>query len=287
MTYSELDFRSLTYRIYRNSPESPELDEALSSKLNDIELFKHLWYQSCYISSYPKTAAKINEIILEFLKQPNDQHWSKIYGLVEYLTREVKVKLLDCFVAGSSIPSYQVAKYIVADYPHNFELLITFRDKYRRSSSNYAYYEGVKTAFINLRKEDLDKGCVALKESTPAIRSLLLLREDINEENMLAGLKALSKLSVGRKVGVKVKLDMLRKVSPKARLELVKHLIGYSSRGYYYYRRIKPAEFEVLPTKEELAELLFACSLKHNDEVAKVVNYYETYLNRIKDGNYG
>jgi hypothetical protein len=142
----------------------------------------------------------------------------------------------------------------------------------------------VEVAFVCLRSEDLDAGCALLIEATSNIQVLLLARKDIKEEFVLKGLKALGKLKNPKNISVKISIDMLKKLGPKSRLEVIKHLIGYSKswRRRNLYLRKPPVEFETTPTKEELGELLFSCSIELNDQVSAVVSYYDSYLARIK-----
>jgi hypothetical protein len=280
--FSTMEWWSLARQAnWCDETQREALDDVLASRLVKISQTADL-YATTLDGKFPKTIAKINEVILDHYKQsPQDCGLYGLSHLSSVLTDEVKDLITDLFVEGRFPLSWNVVSFIRPNNRHCLTLAHKFVERYKGSTY---WHSCIGKVFVNMRAEDLDAGCALLVQGTPNIQALLLSRQDIKDEYIIVGLKALSKLKNPKNVAVKIKLDTLKRLAPKSRLEVVKHLIGFSNKYYYrhWYNSRPPVAFEVTPTKEELSELLFSCSLLFNDEVVKVVAHYDTYLARLK-----
>lgn len=279
--FATLDWYSLIRRMrWSSDAELIMLDEIAASKLNTMEQVERL-YDSSSLDHCPKTIAKLNEVLLEYLNAPIIKDYAyPLVSLANHCNDAVKYRITELFAEGRTNLGSSIGKFIVPNCPYNLGLMHRSIERYLNGRH---YWRGCTgKAFICLRAEDLEEGCRLLSKSTPNIQALLLERQDISEEYILIGLKALGKLKDTKQVRVKIKTELLKRLSPKGRLDVIKHLIGYNTRYYWRYHNKLPAEFEVPPTKEELGELLFSCSMKYYNQVSAVLQYYNTYLERLK-----
>jgi hypothetical protein len=264
--------------------DNDSIDKAIAAKLVDFKLVHdELYYHAHNMLKLKLTCERVNALTLEQLAITSDWYSLGLGRLHEIYNNQVKDCIVDGFLAGTKGMSvHDVCRYIRDGYPGNLKLL-EFAVNDPKRIKHYSIQRIIKCAFLALRTEDVDAGCVIVSKLTPATQTIMLLRTDINEVHLLKGLKAMSKLSRSRKVNAVLKLEMFKRISPKSRLQVIKHVMGYSSR-YRYWTGRNIAQFDVMPTKEQLAELLFSCSMKYTSQVTEVLSHYDSYLALIKQG---
>lgn len=119
----------------------------------------------------------------------------------------------------------------------------------------------------------LEKSCNQLAQSTPTTQIYLLSRNDISDNYIVIGLKALSKLKSQKNIEMKIDFSILNKLGPKSRLDAMKQLLGLFSK--YNSKKIKEFPFKEKPTLEQVKEFLFPCSFKYNKQVADILSRFE------------
>jgi len=281
-----LDWFELSRRIHWSNSEQEilELDEAISNILTEMKHINGLYYFSLVFKNYPKTKNKINEVIFKYLNGPIESRYVReLDSLIECLNDDVKDRAVELMLDGTLIFDWQITKFVRQNNSRCLTLIESFIGKYK--NGKFYWSTCVRDVFEKLRLEDLDAGCSTLAKTTPALQVLLLSRQDIKEEYILVGLKALGKLKNPKQIAVRIKIEMLKRLAPKSRLEAVKQIIGYAEndwRKQNWYNRKPAVEFEITPTKEEFSELLFPCSIQFNEQVSKIVQHYDKYLERLE-----
>lgn len=136
------------------------------------------------------------------------------------------------------------------------------------------------------------------------------------EKYVPKALKALGKLTGQRKIDAKIDFSTLQQLGPRERLNTMQQLLGTFDGCYrlmlyykknagnntndYYYRQYKERyersginnglPFKELPSKEEIEQFLFPCSLKFNKEVSDLMARYNELIalvNQSKGENNG
>ena len=132
--------------------------------------------------------------------------------------------------------------------------------------------------FQKVNDDNLDEACELLANSTPAIIACILNRDGISEKYVVMGLKALSKLTKQRNIMVKLDFNALEHLSPKGRLEAMRHLMGIINK---WGSRPKELPFKTMPTKYDIERILFPCSMKYNEEVTNLLKRFDEISNPI------
>lgn len=251
-----------------------------TKSFKDLHWFR---YTDLSICECPKTTCKINAIIKKEISDYSNLtiDWYLVNGISNILNNEVSSKIIDRYINSIGPYSWSIFYYVKNEEPINLDLLKYSLNQYKTHKMS-AHYKNIQLSFQNLNPKDVSNASELLFDSTPLIQTLLLERDDIDEKYILPALRSQSRLKTKGNVKTKIKFDMLKRLTPKGRLEIVKHLTGFNKR-YSYYSKYKVAEFERMPTKEELAEVLFACSMEYTQEVSEIVKYYDdNYVELLK-----
>lgn len=216
--YNTFNLWALVRKLcYTFEDEHLPIDEAMCKQINKIEDLHHFTYASDVLKNCPKTILKINEIILTHFNNPNKsrEYWDEICHVRGgILNNQVKNKLIDYYLSGVHIGyHWYISDIVPKDGDRNVELLSKFIDSYK---SNSHRLKGIEKVFLNIKSEEVKQACLLLSKSTAAVQSVLLLRTDIEEEFILKGLKALSKLSSNKTVKTKIKMELLKRLGPKS-----------------------------------------------------------------------
>jgi hypothetical protein len=258
------------------------IDTVIAERLSSMSEANEFCHYTEALKKCPKSSAKINQVVLNYLCQPEASYDYNIDCLSVLFSDAVKDKVVELFISGQFSISFRAHELLRFNGPNCLTLLARFIDKYKNSSIHW--HKSVCAAFQCVGPEDFDSACKLLSECSPNLQAILLTRPDISEQYMLIGLRALTKLKNPKTVRAKIKYDSLKKLGPKGRLEVVKHLIGFSKnwRNRNWYMQLPPVEFEITPTKEQFSELLYSCSMLYNDQVVETVSYYDFYLERLE-----
>jgi hypothetical protein len=96
---STLDWSDLVRRMGWDLNSDGLLDKEVSSRLENITQTNELWYNSYKIKEYPNTINKLNEVVFKHLNSSEaDKHLSNLDVFTDYLTPEVKDRVLDLFI---------------------------------------------------------------------------------------------------------------------------------------------------------------------------------------------
>ena len=283
MDYTTLSFADLVCKLYYPPAQDvPVIDEVLSRRIVGMEEVYALYCRAHYLTNYPLTRAALNQVVLEYLNTDDDSYEYVLGSLFDLLDLTVRDRLVELYAAGRSIVGrWRLRSCIQPNSPHNLKLLGVLLRQYNERVSE-GLRQTIEQTWKCLPVSDVAAGGKLLCESSNAVKALLLARTDLSDELSVVGLKALSKLkqgyySHGKDIQVPIKLEWLKRLAPMERLSVVKHIL---KSGVYTSSPI--VQFDELPAKEELINLLFSCSIKHNDRVVQLSADYDTYLLRLK-----
>lgn len=265
--FENLDISSLAIQL---SPLNyNELDPHLAEKINIDYIRYGAWFIhiATYYENIPLFNKKVNELVYKFLEDSDNAFNISYYRLNKILDNKNISLILSKWI--SLNPTYIIEwAFRAGETDLCVETIKKIIDIYNDRKSR-AYINYIKNIFININNKDLfNNACNLLSDSTPAVKAILLCREDIDKKFVLNGLKALSKLSSRKRLNIKIDINNLLELSPKTRLNAMKHLID----SMYYYRT---NPFSKIPTDKEIKELLFTCSFKYNEQTSSIIKKFE------------
>jgi len=286
----ELTFWDLVYNIDATKKSRCKvIDPLLAQKLNTIDdLIPAGYYLNVagLPELMPETKVKINDIIKKIITPEKSIPTYQLRSFTKWLDYSARQAIVDVWINTSKSldPGWIVDQAILIDGNRQLKVLEKLVSMYGERKSKYRV-NNVEAIFKALEKDYVVDGCKLLTKSSPALSACLLSRQDIQEEYVILGLKSLSKLSRQRKP-MEVDFFALKSLGPRSRLDAMKQLLGLTQL-YGVYLEVLP--FKVIPTKEEIEEFLFPCSIKYNDEVSSVMKRYEELVKKpkIKEVNYG
>lgn len=255
-----------------------KIDNELSRHLEDIDDIYSIYYyipHNSFCDLFKETTEKINLIVFNHLNNTEEiVQWYRLRSLSQFFTNETKESLIKRWI---SEPEDYAVEYISGIVPSDNDIIITFLDKavscYKKKKS-WRNLNIIEQTFKKVSTDLLESACKTLISSTPAVAACLLSRSDISDEYTLKGLKSISKLKAKHTVQKTIKLEMLRQLGPRGRLDAINHLLYEVLHG--------SVPLDPMPTKEELQEFLFPCALKYNDEVIKAIQSYEYAVKNIR-----
>lgn len=255
------------------------IDGELAEKIENMDDIYSIFYYIPYQRSpdlFKKTASKIDLLAFRYLDNLENQiNWYKLKSIAQFFSDKTKEKMVSRWILE---PDQNTARYISDLIPSNNEVILTFLEKaiecYKKKKS-YDNLDVVGDTFRRVSSELLPKACEIVSVSTPAITACLLSRNDIAEDFTLNGLRSISKLKARHSVQKTIKLDVLKNLGPRGRLDAIKHLTYEMLNNNFVL-------LDPMPTKEELQAFLFPCVLKYNDEVVRAIQEYELALNQLR-----
>ena len=268
------------------------IDPLLAERIDSVDTLGLTGYYLNYdglIEILVKTKSKINEVIqkdVQDLEQSITGYQLKQFD--KWLDTFTRKLLVELWIKNDKSWDISWISKLALDLNNEIQIKVFGKliESYNKRKSRYRVRD-VENIFKVVNKDSLDTCCKSLAESSPALTACLLSRPDIQEEYVILGLKALSKLSKQRELPVEVDFFALKTLGPRSRLDAMKQLLGISQ-TYNKYRKDE-LPFKIIPTKEEVEEFLFSCAIKYNDEVSSVVKRYEELVNKpkSKEVNYG
>ncbi len=280
----EIDSNStLLDLVYSINPDKAdkcaEVDLYLPEKLDWETLglvTYHLGY-SVLPNLMPSTRIKINQIISEALaKDFNSWYFLKTFS--NWLSHDVVKLSIKKWIESEDNEASWVINNLSNATDMTEEVLNKMVKVYASNKSKY-HVKNIERIFKNIPSDKINNACKILSESSPAVSACLLSREDIPEEYIIVGLKSISKLSRQRNILVDVDFQALKSLGPKSRLDAMKQLLGmmdkYRANGFEF-------PFKTTPTREEVEQFLFPCSMKYTEEVSLIVKKYEELVNKTK-----
>ena len=255
-----------------------KLDNELAERLSSIDDIYSIYYYIPHQYSndlFKETSCKINSIITEHLDNTKESiQWYRLRSLSQYFDKDTKEKVIKRWI---SEPEEYAIEYIFDIVPNDSEIVIAFLNKavacYKKRKA-WRNLNIIGETFKKVSSSLLEDACKILSSSTPAVAACLLSRSDINDDYTLKGLKSISKLKARHSVQKVIKLEMLRSLGPRGRLDAINHLLHEIAQG--------SVPLDPMPTKEELQEFLFPCAFKYNDEVVRAIQGYEYVLKNIR-----
>lgn len=270
-----------------NKSNYSECDKNISSRLDSKTLlyaYYHIKNKSYLIKHLPETVLKINSVILE------DDNLKKssliVKALLPWLSDDTILNVVQSSITDEEFLRFYNCAYDVVNKAFDLkpEMINTALNTSIGIYSKHPkldYLEGIKFMFQSAPLSELDNMCKILCSGTPTVASCLLSRSDISDEYILVGLKSLSKLSKQKSISVKINIEMLKKLGPKSRLDAIKQLLGLMKYGG---RTTPSMPFDPIPSKDQLRDFLFPCSIKYNSEVSDVMSKFSEILNQFKLG---
>lgn len=271
--------------LHLNPDNGNEIDPFISSRLKDInDIFNNYYLFTRVpglVAVLPKTTEQINRILNNLIDNPIEGvEWWKvsIFAQYKWINGKLKDKLLRKWLNDEELRFS--AEWVYQDVDNDSDLYIPVLEKliqcYRFKKSQ-ELISHINNIFINAKKEQVEDACKVLEAATPAITVCLLNRDDIPDESIVKGLRALSKLSKQRNINVKIDFKKLEHLGPKMRLDAMKQLMGIMDK----WSKSKQTElpFKSVPTEDEIRKFLFPCSFKYNDQVASLMERYNEITN--------
>lgn len=254
------------------------VDVAISSQLESVDDIIEHHFQFSWnvdlVNNLPTTKAKINHLLDGALGNTiSDSAFPSwfILTISPWLVTETKQRLIEGWLQDEEDDGIEI-DWILRNAGQSPELnlkIFTKMVKTYKKNKSEAKVKQITNLFSQIGQDHLDEACEVLSKATPSVAACLLTRSDVGDDYILAGLKALSKLSKQRNVDVKIDFEMLGKLGPKARLDAMKQLLGLMKKWYHNKKTELP--FSSVPTREEVSNFLFPCSLKYNKEVNDVM----------------
>jgi len=277
--YENMELWEIFVVLYETNCE--EIDPYLAKKLNSTDdIFSH-YYNFAYLhvaDKMPLTVDKVSEILRSAIGK-EEIDWWRLEFIGHWADSKLAETLLNHWVSDereSFLTPRWVYKRITGDNKLCMPVLEKLIKLYRKKKSK-SRVEDIYDMFQGVDSKNLPKACELLAKSTPAVTAGLLNRADTPEKYIIAGLKALSKLSKQRDIKVKIDFKTLEHLGPKSRLDAMKQLMGIMSNWY----RMKQTELPFIenPTKESVEKFLFPCSFKYNEEVSKLLKRFDEITN--------
>lgn len=276
--YSELSVHDILMNLNPGDKSlCAQLDPHLANKIVDLESTAEVFYYLCYGNAHevlPQTRDKLNSIFENHIDNNDTLDWWRIEAYKRWLNEGVKKKVLEKW-----IDSDEHFTWIVEIMSSVGDLAVPALNKLskcykkRRSIQNA---KAIETLFLSIDGEHVDEACEIVSSATPAISVCLLSRNDVNEKYTLKGLKSLSKLSRQRSIETKIDFSMLGNLGPKARLDAMKQLLGMLDS--YYAMKQTDNPFTKTPSRDEVEEFLFPCSLKYNEQVVELMSEFDKLI---------
>jgi hypothetical protein len=306
MSDSKYNLWEIAYSLNCTKPEEcAKTDPVLADRLNDIEDILDIHYYLCFGNLHeliPCTKTKINEILSGH--DYNSGEWWLVEKFDNWIDDNTKKILIDKWIQNDNIGADDIcmADNIAYDTDTNLKILQKLLSIYKKKKSSIIIQK-IEKIFKGMDSSRINEACAVLEKSTPAVSVAFLGRQDINEKYTLIGIKSLSKLSRQRNLDVKIDLEMLGNLGPKARLDAMKQLLGMFDKYYqfvvkndspkyhnsYRYEYMKKKlkskykdyqmPFTKMPNREDIEKFLFPCSLKYNKEVVLLIKRFEELLN--------
>jgi hypothetical protein len=274
------------------------------STTDELDDLRYHLYGSDIAALMPLTKAKINIILANELSDI-DNIKIRIDNFTDWLDNDTKLVAIKAWLSDHGHFSRWWITRIIGTCHYNDNTGIRVLDKmitsYRLHRTG-SIVDVIRDIFTNLDSKYVEDASAYLSASTPAIQACLLSRTDISESSALKGLKALGKLSAQKEIKAKINLQSLSKLGPVARLNAMRQLLGMfdfsyirlnlykNSKDEYYrhdyylksaqehydqYGRQKSMPFKEIPSREEISQFLFPCSLKFNKEVSELMSRYD------------
>ena len=306
---SKLSAWDLVLKIRSNSHEHcAEVDPILAEKITDQQSLCDVWY---YLGSdqlpalMPLCKQKINQMLRQELSSETIMWW-RIRDFLVWADEETEMVLINSWLTkDGGLPVYWMHNIVIkhAEKDIGIEMLEKIIKHYKKHKAGYVM-NMIGDLFAKINTKNLDKGCELLASSTPAVAACLLKREDIPAQHVPTALKALGKLTGQRKITTKIDFSLLQKLGPRERLNTMQQLLGlfdghYRAMMYYkkpdgsnandYYAKQFQQRYEKygvhnglpfkeMPSKEEVEQFLFPCSLKFNKEVSDLMARYNELI---------
>lgn len=259
-----------------------KIDPYVSDKLNSVDdIFTNHYSLSrlCVTpnSEYmPLTFKKINSILTSFLNEETiNQYLWRLKTIKHWIDDKVKNIILNLWLMETSL-SPQPLQWIYRSISSNHELyipiLIKLIKNYNKSRTKDKI-DDIHGIFLNANIKNLPEVCELLAEATPAITVGLLNREDVSEKYIMKGLKALSKLRRQKDIKTKIDFEALEHLGAKARLNVMRQLMGVMHKRYYKSQIGLP--FKEHPTRESVKKFLFPCVFEYNQEVSNLMERFD------------
>ena len=268
---------------YLDEDNGASVDPYLAQKITDErELFAnyHL-FAYARAASVPLTFKKINKI-LSIVIDANliDTEWRKVATFARYnwLSCELRDKMLKLWINNNDIKFSAEWVYLGVDKDSEYYLPVLEKliSIYKSKKTKHRI-KHINKIFINTDKKWLHQACEILSNASGAITVCLLNRDDIADKFIIKGLRALSKLSKQRDINIKINFQNLEQLSPKMRMDAMTQLMGVISNWNRSARTELP--FKIVPTRDDLEQFLFPCSLKYNDKVSILLKRYDEIIN--------
>lgn len=306
-----LNKKTLIYKIDHNNPKLLiEIDKHLAEKINsmqDVYPIYNLLVRTSRGIYMPNVQNKISDVFMESIKKGN----LTIDAIVRYcswLNSKTQYKVLNIWLDEKNV-SYE---YITNCWMTNFEtsndevklkvlskLIEIYKEYKSRKNMNL-----IEKIFNGFDEENVEGACKILANSSSSVASLLLQRSDIPNEFIIKGLRALSKVSQPREIKGKFDLENLKYLGPKARLKVMKHLMGINC-PYYQFKKERKENpndryylsadrthrlqrralrvsfpFKEIPKREDLELFLFPCTMHYNEDVIEILERFDTLKNK-------
>lgn len=291
--FSTMNIWELGKQAWLDKSSRQEIDNYMCDKIinmDDLLMVYHFLCAPGLEQSMPKTRQKINSL----LSSGNFESVSQFKNLYAWFDSNINEKLLDGWLNGEDLGQYVDIFNINQDSVNNnfkiFERLLDIC----KSNKSQDYIKLIEKLFIGLDEVHVDKACQLLSKLSPSISFILLKRKNIKEKYLIKGLKSLSKLSKQRDLDIKIDINSLEYLGPRARLDTMKQLLGISKlylnnshcRKAFYSPSKNHLPFDPIPDKSELEKFLFPCSLKYNEEVKTLLGRFDELMMSLMPKNY-
>ena len=297
----DADLWSLLYGLDdTNQDICTKLDPYVTAKINDISNLSSAAYQlGCHNRDYlPLTRNKINSLFRNYICVWTQQNianggnenltpsqYIDISRYAKWLDKDIIDKIIKIWLSKDSFYDEKHG-WLSETVDVNSDLCVPVLQKLikiyikRKSRRNL---KRIEDFFIKVGNVYLNEICSCIDLSTPTVKACLLNRDDVGEKYIISGLKAIAKLTTQKKVKTKINFSILGHLGPRSRLDAMKHLMGLL---YWYYDSRKDTyqlPFTTVPTREEIAEFLFPCSIKYNSEVIGLMERYDELINKKEE----
>jgi len=309
--YIDYTLWSLSYSLYSASEKDYlEIDPFIETKINDngdLNAISSGLRHVTNINCMPLTMSKIDKIVN--LVYDSAETINDLSEMCRWISEKTKQRIVSQWLDGTQSSYYSFPRPVVLSAYESYkekqnDIMSKLIIMYRNGKRHYVY-NVIAELFTKVCPENLEKCCEIISSATPLIKTIFLKRGDLLEKYIVMGVKSLSKISSQKNIDIKLDFNILSKLGPSSRLKAMKQLLGMFDRYYInmiYYQTIyhdqymaekwkKKFEtcgktnipFKNIPTKEEVAQFLFPCSIKYNDEVSKLVAKYEYLLKLIEE----
>lgn len=249
----------------------------IESSAQDLLNIPSYWFSE-NLNFLPLTKKAIEKMLNNNFDLIKTKETSYQQHMAMFFNDETKDLLLGHHINNNYIHIGIVKSLISPESKYLTKIFDYFIDRYKRGDRYIREYIKFIFTVAPADGEVFDNMCERLSKLTPNIKSILLTRNDIKEEYVLCGLKALAKLKGHKSIDASISLDLLKKLGPKSRLNAFEQIIGYKQNRYWYCSYDTKMLINPIPTKEEVAELLFPCLIINFERVNGVIKFYENLL---------